>query len=723
MSRKNQFWWFISLFTIIISTVIIGSILLAWYLIPQDQIELIFELVKDHFELIFSIIFLLIVILWFALDGVYRFYIQPAARLAEETAIILSVNPSHRISLNGSRDMVMLSKNINEAATQIESLKKNIQERVRRARVETEEERNILAAIMSGLEEGILICNTDGNVLLYNQRVEEFLSMMDDPALVDEALETEPGRFIGLGRSIYSILDKNVVQHALADIKDQLEKKQSDAVSCFVVAGKKNRLLRVEVVPILNHREQFSTGFILVFSDITLQIESEGHIESILESFTRKTRAAVASIRSAVEAILEYREMNEKQLGKLHEIIYQESLSIGKIVEDAASDYYSHFHTKWPVTRIHAKTILEIVKKQSRDKLGIDLSIEYGKPDIWIQLDNYSFIMSMLVILKQLKQETGNTRYRWLIDMQDDFINLDLVWDGSPIMLETLKEWDHLIINEESEGLFTLKEIRKYHEAKIWSFSREQTDESYLRLLLPSAKEFEPETRRNPTILPTGRPEFFDFDLFNQPGQSPEMDHRHLNEISYTVFDTETTGLNPKGGDEIISLGAVRIVNGRLLQEELFDRLINPHRTIPWESIQIHGIQPEMLKDQPAIGKILPLFKKFSEDTVLVAHNAAFDMRMLQIKEESTGIKFSNPVLDTMLLSAVIHPGQKDHSMEGIAERLGVIIKNRHTALGDAMATGEIFLKMIPLLEKMGLHTLRQARNATQKTYYARIKY
>jgi DNA polymerase-3 subunit epsilon len=108
---------------------------------------------------------------------------------------------------------------------------------------------------------------------------------------------------------------------------------------------------------------------------------------------------------------------------------------------------------------------------------------------------------------------------------------------------------------------------------------------------------------------------------------------------------------------------------------------------------------------------------------VLVAHNAAFDMRFFQLKEDSLGLRFTQPVLDTLLLSAVIHPNQETHRLEIIAERLGINVIGRHTALGDAYVTGEVFLKMIPILADMGIVTLRQALDAAQQTYFARIKY
>ena len=151
------------------------------------------------------------------------------------------------------------------------------------------------------------------------------------------------------------------------------------------------------------------------------------------------------------------------------------------------------------------------------------------------------------------------------------------------------------------------------------------------------------------------------------------MGKRLLGELTYTVFDTETTGLDPRGGDEIISIGAIRLVNGRLLHTETINQLVDPCRPVPAESIKYHGIDDGMLKGKPTIEKVLPFFHRFAQNTVLVAHNAAFDMRMLQMKEKATGIRFVNPVLDTMHLSAILHPAHNDHTLDTIAKRLGVV--------------------------------------------------
>jgi DNA polymerase III subunit epsilon len=159
------------------------------------------------------------------------------------------------------------------------------------------------------------------------------------------------------------------------------------------------------------------------------------------------------------------------------------------------------------------------------------------------------------------------------------------------------------------------------------------------------------------------------------------------------------------------------------LRQESFEQLVDPKRPIPPATIPIHGITPEMVQGQPDILDVLPAFHAFAQDTVLVAHNAAFDMRFLQLKEKITGLAFDQPVLDTLLLSALVHPNQDSHRLEAIAERFNVTVIGRHTAMGDAMVTAEVFIKLIPLLAEKGIHTLGQARTAAQQTYYARLKY
>lgn len=204
-----------------------------------------------------------------------------------------------------------------------------------------------------------------------------------------------------------------------------------------------------------------------------------------------------------------------------------------------------------------------------------------------------------------------------------------------------------------------------------------------------------------PSVLPA-RPEFYDFDL---PATTADAGARRLRDASFVVFDCETTGLDPLA-DRLVQLAAVRVLRGRILAGETFDTLVDPGIAIPPGSIRFHGITDEMVRDAPGAADAVGRFARFARDSVLVAHNAAFDMAFLYASERPAGVEFDNLVLDTLLLSALLHDHARDHSLDGLAARLGIVPQGRHSALGDSRATADILVRLLPLLEQRGIATV-----------------
>lgn len=392
-------------------------------------------------------------------------------------------------------------------------------------------------------------------------------------------------------------------------------------------------------------------------------------------------------------------------------------------LDQTMNDYADSMKTRWPLEEMLGIDLVAAAQRRIEARVGIGTKTEQLDDGLWVKVDSFSLLQGLTYLAHRLREDFAIRELRFRLAKAGRLAHLDMIWSGTLVAMETLHEWELEPMNVGGEpSLLTLRDVTERHGGEVW-YQRDTARQcAFFRLLLPVA--LPQETLPSSTLLHgDSRPDYYDFDLFQQLGQRHELDDRRLTELTYTVFDTETTGLDPAGGDEIIQIGAVRIVNGRLLRSECFDQLVDPKRSLSPESISIHGITEDMLEGQPTIAEVLPSFHAFCEDTVLVAHNAAFDMRFLQLKEQATGVRFTQPVLDTLLLSPVIHPNQESHKLEAIAERFGITVIGRHTAMGDTMVTGEVFLKMIPLLADKGIRTLREAREAAEKTYFARVKY
>ena len=720
---RSKFWGVVGLSSV--SLIIILIISAVWFKrqLTSEELNVITHLLGQFIGPVIIMALLLLVVCVWAVESVFRNYIRPVRKIAEKVLLINTSNPSYRIPDLGASEIRRLCDRINEAAQRHETLAKHVEAKVQLAKSEFEQEKNTLAAIVAELPEGVLICNADGRILLYNNRAKQLLAGGPNRDQ-DTSGSHESTRYIGIGRSIFGIIDKNLLAHVLDQITEKLQQNDPQAVSYVVVPGADDRLLRVEAVPVLKQGRQLS-GLILIFYDITRQLATDSGLNLALQAVARGFRASLAGIRSAIETIIEYPQMDFDQLEKFRKIIHRESISMGELLESNLSFDARIGLNQWPLTTMPAENLTELLTTRSLEKLQVQIRMEDISEPLWVKVDSYSFLLVLLFLIDKLKTLIGIEELTCRLTELDWYVGLDLLWPGSPIKIETLREWEQAPLEFEQERLsMTLREIIDHLGSDIGSYeSKRLKGTSYLRLFLPVAEVFEPEEIRPLTILPESRPEYYDFDLFDQAGQVAELENRLLTDLTYTVFDMETTGLNPSEGDEILSIGAIRIVNCRLLQEERFEQLVDPLRTIPWQSVQIHGIHPEMLIGQPTIDKVLPGLQQFVENTILVAHNAAFDMRFLQMKEEQTTIKFVNPVLDTLLLSAVVHPSHSNHDLEAIAQRLGVRILGRHTAVGDALATGELFLKMLPLLAQNGIYTLKDALEASRKTYYARIKF
>lgn len=162
----------------------------------------------------------------------------------------------------------------------------------------------------------------------------------------------------------------------------------------------------------------------------------------------------------------------------------------------------------------------------------------------------------------------------------------------------------------------------------------------------------------------------------------------------YVVFDLETTGLSPWGGDEIIEIGAMKIFGDKIDEENIFHTLVNPKRLIAPEATRINGITNEMVANAPTLDEVFPKFLDYVGNAWLVAQNAKFDMSFVMKYLMQNKVKKQLEVYDTVIFSRRCFPTENRHNLDLICQRLGLCYEasERHRSMGDVRLTAKAFV-------------------------------
>ena len=179
---------------------------------------------------------------------------------------------------------------------------------------------------------------------------------------------------------------------------------------------------------------------------------------------------------------------------------------------------------------------------------------------------------------------------------------------------------------------------------------------------------------------------------------------KKLVNTTFVALDVETTGTNSQK-DKITEIGALKICGGAIT--DIFETLINPGRYIPYDITNLTGITNEMVNNSPDLEQIVPSFLEFIGDSVLIAHNAPFDIRFINAELKAMGRdNLSNEVLCTYKLSRRFCPGLKRFSLKSMTKVLGLTNEKPHRAGSDAAACAQIFLSLLYTMPERGIFDL-----------------
>ena len=201
-----------------------------------------------------------------------------------------------------------------------------------------------------------------------------------------------------------------------------------------------------------------------------------------------------------------------------------------------------------------------------------------------------------------------------------------------------------------------------------------------------------------------------DLSLHDRPPEAALDDATPLAALPGLVFDGETTGLDVVA-DRLVAAGAVRVHGATVYRAVHLDALVDPGVPIPASSTAIHGITDAMVAEAPPFADLYGRLRGLLNGVVMIGHNIGFDAAILRAEAARAGLDWPEPErLDTLLLAAALWPEMTALDLEDIAARLGVDVRGRHTALGDALVTADIWSALVPLLADAGVRTFAEAR-------------
>ncbi|NOX33754.1 MAG: hypothetical protein GXP56_08440 [Deltaproteobacteria bacterium] len=395
------------------------------------------------------------------------------------------------------------------------------------------DEKQVLAAFISKLPEAIIICDSNGSILIHDSQSKAYLRPMGKK-------DNTPVSMAGL--PITSIIDKDLIEYALDEINEQLNQSAANTVSRFIL-HKNTLALQTQVVPILSRTGLFS-GFVVILEDITLQNRAEKRVETLLKTLSKNARSPMASIRAAIEAMKEFPHMDEDRQHQFKDIIYNESIVLGDILNNVSDEYTNLISAKTSLKTLFITDLMQTVSRKSRDRLGIILQIK-NHPDtgsIKIKVNTYTFLNAFLFILDRLKTKTGLSEFYYIFSKENNIALIDISWKGEPVSPKSIKQWESMDIGTQNHTAdICLKDVLGQHQIALWTYSgyKKIKDISYLRFFIPAdensvQKPFEPVS-----ALPETRVQIRDIELFDHSDQAMELDNRLLTELSYTSLIRE----------------------------------------------------------------------------------------------------------------------------------------------------------------------------------------
>lgn len=646
-----------------------------------------------------------------------RWLVRALREIRLGTELMATVHPEHRLEIRTGDELEDLAQEVNRLADHLRDARSGLEAEVRRTTRELLTERGKLQALLIGVDEGLVVATLEGRITLANPVAQSLLGA---------------ARGGILGRSLFDFVDRDKVAHFL----DRLHTTHG-AMERFTLHPAGGAVLQAGMTPFPD-ADGRTVGFILTLRDVSRPAEAAAAHRRLLTETLRDFRGSLSSIRSLSENLLGHPAMTG-QAAPLLQAIHAEALRLsGLVTAGSGAALMAEARVPWRFEELAVGDLLAVtlrrLSREGGERDGVRTETPASEARLRVEASALSGAIAQLLRAVLARRQPGGST--WVRATQRGRVcQIEAAVEGGGD-LPALDEVLDAVVTAGMAGRVSVREIVHRHAGEVWAWS--ESGRSGFRVNLPVAEAAEPRAGAagsapsGVALVGAGLASGFggseagwdghglyDFSFFDEMERAlaPGDLARSLDGLGFLVFDTETTGLSPEGADRVVSIAGVRVRDGAVKPGEVFDALVKPDRPIPPSSVRFHGITDALVAAAPGIDVVLPAFLRFAEGAVLVGHEVWFDLAFLSREAARLGLPplaESHAILDTRLLSQVVHGADVEHDLDSMAKRLGVAVQGRHSALGDALATAEVWARLLELLKKRGIVTLGQALDAAR---------
>ncbi|NOQ41024.1 MAG: PAS domain-containing protein, partial [Desulfuromusa sp.] len=485
MKPSLKYWIFLGAIYFALISIIVASLIGAWASINESQQIALGEMVNQliPFPLLGTITILFII--GALINLLFNDYIIPILKLSESARLISSVNPEHRAKIkSASKEIQYLAEIINQSADAFVELKEDVAGKIAVAQAALDEERTRLAALMSELPHGVIVCNTDGQVLLYNQQAQELFR--DDPNV--SAKDSPAHGILGLGRSIFGILERDPIVHGLEMLHKCHESGRTRMVNNSMITLRDGLCLRVNMAPFFTEQESKTviSGFVLTLEDMTSQIESDSRRDTLIQSLIDEQQKDLEEIRDSITNILGRPTLDPEELHNYRKKIDQASQALQDKVSTARENYALHLHALSKNENVLAGNLLDVISKNIFERFAIKVTTLAPK-GIWLQLDSYSMVQAISHLAGLLNTHTNISEILMTLTTTDDqSTELVIAWPEATASQTLIETWQTTPLLTDTKGnLLTFKDTVESLSGRISSFSGSEGETTGIMVIFP----------------------------------------------------------------------------------------------------------------------------------------------------------------------------------------------------------------------------------------------